>query len=118
MKEVAEDLAPKVKTLQVSLEIVKEFHDVEDLYSIALTHNLNTNIIRSLPNQLQSSFNDQFVGFRGQSSANVRAPAMFLFLSRYMYKLEKNYRANPTLIDVNFLPLQVGIKPVQYEAPG
>ena len=31
VQEVYEDLAPKVKTLQASLEIVKEFHDMEDL---------------------------------------------------------------------------------------
>ena len=36
VQEVAEDLAPKVKTIQASLEIVKEFHEVEDLYSITL----------------------------------------------------------------------------------
>ena len=29
MQEVAEDLAPKIKTLQANLEVVKQFHDAD-----------------------------------------------------------------------------------------
>ena len=29
--EVAEDLAPKIKTLQVNLEVVKQFHNANNL---------------------------------------------------------------------------------------
>ena len=35
-----------------------------------------------------------------------------------MCKLERNHRANSTLFHINFLPLNVGIKPAQYEIPG
>ena len=31
VQEVAEDLTPKIKTLQTSLEIIKDFHDMENL---------------------------------------------------------------------------------------
>ena len=40
VQEVAEDLAPKIKTLQANLEIFKQFHKVEDLHGIALTQHL------------------------------------------------------------------------------
>ena len=63
MQEVAEDLAPKIKTLQANLEIVKQFHDVDDLHSITLTQPLVKNIMRSLPIEVQSSFNDQYMEF-------------------------------------------------------
>ena len=35
-----------------------------------------------------------------------------------MCKLERNYRANPTLFILDFSPLNVGIKPVQYVTSG
>ena len=37
VQEVAEDLAPKIKTLQANLEVVKQFHDAEIIYNVALT---------------------------------------------------------------------------------
>ena len=49
IQEVTEDLASKFKTLYANFEIFKKFYDVDDLYSVALIHNLNSNIIRSLP---------------------------------------------------------------------
>ena len=41
---------------------------------------------------------------------------MFLFLAQYVNKLEKNYRANPSLFYLNFSPLNMGIKPVWYRS--
>ena len=41
VQEVAKHLAPKIKTLQANLEIVKQFNDVDDLHSIALTQPLS-----------------------------------------------------------------------------
>ena len=49
VQEVAEDLSPKIKTLQANLKIIQQFHDVEDLHKVALTPALVQNIMRSLP---------------------------------------------------------------------
>ena len=49
VQEVAEDLAPKVKTIQTNLEVVKQFHDAEIIYNLGLTPNLNQYIIRASP---------------------------------------------------------------------
>ena len=49
VQEVAKDLAPKIQTLQANLEIIKQFHEMEDLHSIALTQHLAQNIMRSFP---------------------------------------------------------------------
>ena len=46
---VAEDLAPKIKTLQANLEVIKQFHNADNLYNVALTPNLNQYIIKVLP---------------------------------------------------------------------
>ena len=37
VQEVAEELAPKIKTLLANLEIIQQFHDVDDLNNVALT---------------------------------------------------------------------------------
>ena len=87
VQEVAEDLAPKIRTLKATLEIVKQFHDMENLYSVNLNHTLNSNIIRTLPNKLGSSFNNQYMEFQGLDQDNVKAPATFQFLSWYVNKL-------------------------------
>ena len=49
VQEVADDLSPKIKTLQANLEIIQQFHDVEDLHSVALTQQLIQNIIEASP---------------------------------------------------------------------
>ena len=101
-----------------NLEIIQQFHNVEDLNNVALTPNLVQNVMRSLPMEVMSSFNDQFMEFRSKDPANVRSLATFKFLAQYVNKLEKNYRSNPTLFDRNFSPMNVGIKPVRYGSPG
>ena len=49
VQEVADDLSPKIKTLQANLEIIQQFHDVEDLHSVALTQQPIQNIIEASP---------------------------------------------------------------------
>ena len=71
VQEVAEDLSPKIKTLQANLEIMQNFHNKEDLHSIALTQHLVQNIMKSLPPEVRPSFNNQFSKFRKQCPANV-----------------------------------------------
>ena len=56
VQEVAEDLSPKIKTLQANLKVIQQFHSVKDLHSVALTQNLVHNIMRSLPLEGRSSF--------------------------------------------------------------
>ena len=48
--------------------------------------------------------------FRIKDHANVRPPGTFLFLAQYVIKLEKNYQSNPSLFDLDLLPMNVGIK--------
>ena len=75
---------------------------MEDLHNVAITLNLVPNVMRSLPMEVMSSFNDQFLDFRSKDPAKVRFPATFKFLAQLVNKLEKNYRSNPTLFDRNF----------------
>ena len=63
VQEVAEDLSPKIKTLQANLKVIQQFHDLEDLHSVALTQNLVHNIIRSLLIEGRSAFNSEFSHF-------------------------------------------------------
>ena len=91
VQEIAEDLAPKIKTLLANLEIIQQFYDVDDLNNVTLTPSLVQNIMRSLPTEVMSSFNDQFIEFRSKDPANVRSPATFKFLSQYVQKLKKHY---------------------------
>ena len=37
VQEIAEDLSPKIKTLQANLNIMETFHNKEDLHSFAIT---------------------------------------------------------------------------------
>ena len=55
--------------------------------------------------------------FRDIDPAYFRAPATFQFISQFVSKVEQNYRANPSLFDFDFSPLNVGIKPVRYGSP-
>ena len=71
VQEVAEDLSPKIKTLQANLEIIQNFHNREDLHSVALTQPPVQNIKKSLPSEVRPSFKDQFSKFRKQCPANV-----------------------------------------------
>ena len=102
VQEVTEDLAPKIKTLLANLEIIQQFHNMEDLHNVAITPNLVQNVMRSLPVEVMSSFNNQFMDFRCKDPANVRSPATFKFLSQYVNKLEKHYLSNPTLLIATF----------------
>ena len=67
--------------------------------------------------ELRSSFKDQFMEFKNQDPDNVQPPATFSFLAQYVNKLEKNYQSNPSLFDMNFSPINIGIKPVRYRSP-
>jgi len=113
VQEVAEDLSPKIKTLQANLEIMQNFHDKEDLHSVALTQQLVQNIMKSLPPEVRPSFNDQFSKFRKQCPANVRPPATFEFLTQFVEDLEKNYRSNPYLYDLESSLLNIGVNVVR-----
>ena len=92
---------------------MQNFHDKEDLHSVALTQHLVQNIMKSLPPEVRPSFNDQFSKFRKQCPANVRPPATFRFLAQFVEDLEKNYRSTPYLYDLDFSPLNVGVNVVR-----
>ena len=81
----------KIKTLLANLEIIQQFHDVEDLHNIAITLNLVQNVMRSLSMEVMSSFNNQFMDFRSKNPANIRSLATFKILAQYGNELEKNY---------------------------
>ena len=111
VQECAETLTPKIKKLQSNLKIMQQFFDIEDLRSATLTQPLVQNIMRSLPLEVKSSFNEKYADF---SPANVRPPTTFNFLTQFVYKMEKNYLANPSLYDLEQTINCVGVKPVKY----
>jgi len=115
VQEVAEDLSPKIKTLQANLNIMENFHNKENLHNVALTQSLVQNIMKSLPIEVRPSFNDQFSKFRKQCPDNVRSPATFLFLAQFVDELEKNYRSTPFLYDLDLNPSSVGINVIRQE---
>ena len=92
---------------------MQDCHDNEDLHGVALTQTLGQNIMKSLLLEVRPSFNDQFSKFRDQCPANVRPPATFLFLAKFVEKLEKNYRCTPYLYDLDLTPSNVGINVVR-----
>ena len=91
VQEFAEDLSPKIKTIQANLEIIQQFHKVENLHIVALTQTLVQSIMRSLPMEVRSSFNNQFMKFRNLDPNNVQPPTTFEFLAKYVNEIEKNY---------------------------
>ena len=97
VQEVAEDLAPKINTLQSNLKTMGQFQKLEHLRSVAITQSLNQNIMKSLPLEVRSSFNDQFTLFQEQSPDNILAPNTFSFLAQFDNKLKKNYQSNPNV---------------------
>ena len=68
---------PEIQPGLANLEIIQQFHDVEDLHNVAITPNLVQNVMRSLPMEVMSSFNNQFMEFRSKDPANIRSPATF-----------------------------------------
>ena len=55
VQEIAEDLSPKIKTLQANLNIMENFHNKENHHSIALTQSVVQNIMKSLPMEVRPS---------------------------------------------------------------
>ena len=92
---------------------MENFHNKENLHSIALTQSLVQNIMKSLPMEVRPSFNDQFSRFRKQCPDNVQPSTTFLFLAQFVDELEKNYRSTPFLYDLDLTPSSVGINVVR-----
>ena len=95
--------------------MVKQFHDAEDLYNVALTPSLNSFIMQNFPAEVRLSFNDKFQDFRAIDPANVRSPATFLFIAQFVSNVERMYSSTPFLYDVDFSPLNMGVNAVRYE---
>ena len=68
MQEVSEDLAPKIKTLQANLEVVKH---IMKFFSI----------------EVWAPFNEKYMEFRDIDPDNVRAPVTFQFITQFVSKL-------------------------------
>ena len=118
VQECAEILTPKLKKLQSNLKIMQQFFDMEDLHSVTLTQALVQNIMRSLlPLEVKSSFKEKYADFRDLCPANVRPPTTLNFLAQFVCKMEKNYRANPSLYNLEQTINCVGVKPVKYGPP-
>ena len=92
---------------------MQNFHDKEDLHSVALTQPLVQNIMKSLTSEVRPSFNDQFSKFHKQCPANVRPPATFRFLAQFVEDLEKNYRSTPYLYDLDLGISSIGVNVVR-----
>jgi len=117
LQDCAEILAPKIKKLQSNLNIMQEFFDLEILHNVTLTQQLVHNIMKSLPLEVKSSFNKKYADFIDLRPENVKSPITFEFLAKFIYKMEKNYRANPSLYDLKFSPASVGVKGTRPEPP-
>ena len=63
VQEVPEDLAPKIKTLQANLEVVKQFHNADNLYNVALTPALNQYSMKCFPIEVRPSFDEKYMEF-------------------------------------------------------
>ena len=117
VQECAETLTPKIKKLQSNLNIMQKFFDLENLHNVTLTQQLVQNIMRSLPLEVKPSFNEKYADFRDLCPANVRSQITFGFLAQFVYKMEENYRANPSLYDLDFSPASIGVKVTRPEPP-
>ena len=91
VQEWAEILAPKIKKLQSNLNIMQEFFGLEILHNVTFTQQLVHNIMKSLPLEVKSSFNEKYADFRDLRPENVKSPITFEFLAKFVYKMEKNY---------------------------
>ena len=91
VQECAEILAPKIKKLQSNLNIMQEFFGLEILHNVTFTQQLVHNIMKSLPLEVKSSFNEKYADFRDLRPENVKSPITFEFLAKFVYKMEKNY---------------------------
>ena len=84
VQEVAEDLSPKIKKLQFDLIIIQQFHDVENLHSVALTQHLIQSIIRRIPLEVKANFNERYMKFCNENADNIRPPASFAFIAQFV----------------------------------
>ena len=96
---------------------MQQFFNLDDLHSVTLTQQLVQNIMRSLPLEMKPSFNEKYADFRDLCPENVRPPITFNFLAQFVYKMERNYRANPSLYDLDFSPTSFGVKATKPEPP-
>ena len=117
VQEATEELAPRIKKLQSSLVTMTQFHRIELLHGVAITQSLNTNIIRSLPSEVRSEFNQKYTSFQKMNPDNILAPNTFCFLAQFVDELRENYQSDPSLYDLDLSPLSIGVKPVRYESP-
>ena len=117
VQEATEELAPRIKKLQSSLATMTQFHRIELLHGVAITQSLNTNIIRSLPSEVRSEFNQKYTSFQKMNPDNILAPNTFCFLAQFVDELRENYQSDPSLYDLDLSPLSIGVKPVRYESP-
>ena len=120
VQEVAEDLSPKIKKLQFDLIIIQQFHDVENLHSVALIQHLIQSIIRRIPLEVKANFNERYMKFCNENADNIRPPASFAFIAQFVNELAKNYRFNPDLYGAVHTTLSVGVKPMRphHRPPG
>ena len=113
VQEIAEELAPKIKKLQSNLVTMSQFHKLEHLHGVAITRNLNSNIMRSLPSEVRPTFNEKYTSFHRQDPGNVMAPKTFEFLAQYVDEVRRNYQADPSLFDLELKSLSIEVKPVR-----
>ena len=74
--------------MEANLEVVKQLHNANDLFNIALTQNLNQYIMKCFPTKVQTSFNENYMEFQDIDPANFRAPAKFQFIVQFVSKVE------------------------------
>ena len=102
----------------ISHRVFKRISSNWNRLNTVLNLDLNPNIIRSLPIELQITFNDKYTVFINlDANNNIYSPAVFKFLNKYVENLNNSYKANPMFFDIRLSPMNVGIKLVHYEVP-
>ena len=96
---------------------MEQFHKLEHLHSVAITQSMIQSIMKSLPTEVRSSFNEQFNSFKRQNPDHVLAPNIFSFLAQFVIELKGNYQDNPHLYDLDLSPASIGVKATRPEPP-
>ena len=64
--------------------------------------------MKSFPTKIRALFNEKYIEFREIDPDNVMALATFQFIAQFVNRVERQYRNNPSLFNVDLSPLNVG----------
>ena len=113
MKDLADQLVPRVNTQKSHIKCVAAFHNPVHLYTNKLSSTLNDTIINCLPITVRQPFFQSLIEFKEKNDQNQEASAIFNFISDYISNLAKVYTSYTLEYEDTSPPVRVGVKPVQ-----